>query len=261
MKNLKSKIKRSISFILYFFGFYKRQLNGKAIVLVFHRVDDSLADKKLTCSSYMFKEICQFAKQYFNVISLPDLINKLNNNQDVSNNLVITFDDGYLDNYEVAAPILKQLNLPATFFIATDFIESNRVTWWDKEDDIVSKWMSWDQVRELKKMGFDIAAHTKNHIDLGVIIGEEAVEEIKGSKDRLEQELSETINLFCYPYGRKEQMTEENRQIVRELGFICCPSAYGGLVDTGSDPFYMQRFPVDNYYQSSLEFGLELLRQ
>ena len=257
MKN----IKKAIGYGLFKTGAYNLLFKNKAVVLLFHRVDDNLADKKLTCTSKMFADICEFCKQHFNVITLTELINKLNTEQDISGDLVITFDDGYLDNYEIAAPILKKLDLPACFFIATDFIGSNHTTWWDKQDGVTSIWMDWDQVRQLRSWGFEVAAHTKNHVDLGKVTGDEALEEIRGSKERLEKELSEQIDLFCYPYGRKEQITEENRQLVKDLGFICCPSAYGGLVTNNTDPFRMLRMPVDNYYQSSWEFGLEILRE
>ncbi len=254
-------IKQIIGWFLYTTCLYKYFLKNKAVVLLFHRVDDALADKKLTCSSRQFENICDFVKKYFNVISLTELVDKLNNNQDVSFDLVITFDDGYLDNYEVAAPILKKLDAKACFFIATDFIGSDHVPWWDEVDGIIPKWMSWEQVRKLREWGFEIAAHTKNHLDLGKITGEKALDEIKGSKDRLEAELSESVNLFCYPYGRKEQITEENRNLVKELGFICCPSAYGGLVTNETDPFKMLRMPVDSWHKSSWDLGLDILRE
>ena len=69
--------------------------------------------------------------------------------------------------------------------------------------------MNWDQVRQMRDWGFEIAAHTKNHVDLGKVSGKEALDEIQGSRERLEKELSESVDLFCYPYGRKEQITEE----------------------------------------------------
>ena len=261
LNTIKETIRSMIGLIVYQSGLYKILFGKKAIVLLFHRVDDSIADKRLTCSSKLFDEICLFAKKYFNVITLTELIEKLNNNQDISGDLVITFDDGYLDNYEVAAPILKKHGLSACFFIATDFIGTDHVTWWDKEDDIQSRWMNWDQVREMRKWGFEIAAHTKNHIDLGKTHGETALQEIKGSKDRLETELSENINLFCYPFGRKEQITEENRELVKELGFICCPSAYGGAVTADTDPYRMRRMSVDSGFYSKWDVALDILRQ
>ncbi len=254
------KIKVLLGYLVFKTGLYKFFLRNKAIVLLFHRVDDALAHKRLTCSTKMFDSICQLAKNHFNVISLTELVNKLNAGKDISNDMVISFDDGYLDNYQYAAPILREHGLDACFFIATDFIGSEHTTWWDKEDDVKSTWMNWDQVREMRRWGFEIAAHTKNHVDLGKVDRDVAYQEIKGSKDRLEQELGEPINLFCYPYGRKEQITEENRQIVRDLGFICCPSAYGGLVENNSDPFYMLRTPVDSYYETAWDFAFDLIR-
>jgi peptidoglycan/xylan/chitin deacetylase (PgdA/CDA1 family) len=81
--------------------------------------------------------------------------------------LSITFDDGYRDNYEVAAPILKRLDLPATFFVTTGFIGTRRVAPWDQNLVRQPGWMDWDQVRSLASQGFEIGCHTDTHIDMG----------------------------------------------------------------------------------------------
>src|ERR1051325_1885648 len=97
----------------------------------------------------------------------------------------------------------------ACFLIRTDFIGSTRVPFWDAELGIESRWMSWDDVRSLNARGFEIGAHTMNHVDLGVVQGAEAVREIVGSRQRLTRELGEETPLFSYPFGRADQMTPD----------------------------------------------------
>jgi peptidoglycan/xylan/chitin deacetylase (PgdA/CDA1 family) len=114
-------------------------------------------------------------------------------------------------------------------------------------------------VRELRKRGFEIGSHTMNHVDLGKIVGTEAEAEIRGSKQRLVSELGDSSELFSYPYGRIDQLTEDNREAVARAGYRCCISAYGGAVDAKTDPFRVKRTPISPWYQSPYHFGFEAL--
>ena len=72
----------------------------------------------------------------------------------INGTAVITFDDGYDDGASVAAPILKNLGLPATFFVTTNFIGSNAQATWDTANSVRSKWMSWADIRRLDALQF-----------------------------------------------------------------------------------------------------------
>jgi peptidoglycan/xylan/chitin deacetylase (PgdA/CDA1 family) len=191
-------------------------------------------------------------------VSFRTLIAKLDRREDISNHLAVTFDDGYRDNRRAANELLRR-SMPACFFIATEFIGSQRVPWWDAEAGIQSEWMSWDDVRSLRDDGFELGAHTKNHVDLAVVSGDEAMEEIAGSARRLAAETGVRIDQFSYPYGRPNQITEENRDIVRNAGFVCCPSAYGGTVRKGNDPFCICRTAISPWHISPYQFGFEAI--
>ena len=172
---------------------------------------------------------------------------------------MITFDDGYKDNCEVAARELQRHGLTACFFIATELIGSSRVPPWDAELGIASRWMSWDDVRDLRARGFEIGAHTMNHVDLGAVHGTDAAREIVGSRRRIREEVGIHTPFFSYPFGRADQITEENRGVVRQVGFETCLSAYGGVVRPGSDPFDLKRIAVSPWYISPYQFGFEVM--
>jgi peptidoglycan/xylan/chitin deacetylase (PgdA/CDA1 family) len=240
---------------------YRLLLRNTAVIVLFHRVDDALVGDPLSCSRREFQAFCDFFRRYFRVVSLEALVGKLSRREDISRHLVITFDDGYLDNLEVAAHELKRRGLPACFFVATSFIGSQHVPFWDAEKGIASRWMTWDDVRRLRTEGFEVGAHTMHHVDLGRTQRTEAVREIAGSRASLEQALGTDIRLFSYPFGRRGNITEENRAEVRNAGFRCCVSAFGGVVTRLTDPFHMQRVPVGLWYRSPYEFGFEVLRE
>ena len=141
----------------------------------------------------------------------------------------------------------------------TGFIGTDRVAPWDNEAGIESQWMSWDDVRALGGSGFEIGAHTVNHVDLGTTALNEASVEIAESKRRLEDELGRKITMFSYPFGRADQITEENRGVVRDAGFSCCFSAYGGTVGPQDDPYRLERTPISLWYASPFQFGFETM--
>jgi len=119
--------------------------------------------------------------------------------------------------------------------------------------------MNWDQVRSLRARGHDLGSHTQTHPDLGVISKDDARREIGGGSSRLDSELGEHSGLFAYPFGRRKNMSEENRSVLKELELRCCLSAFGGTVRPNDDPLRLKRITVSSWFVSPYQFGLELL--
>ncbi len=259
LDSVKRKGKAALGHLAYRTGLYRRYLTDRAVIVVFHRVDDALDGDHISVTTRAFREFCGFFGRYFHIVSPSELLDKLRAGEDISGHLAITFDDGYKDNFTNAAPELLRQKLPACFFVATNFIESNAIPWWDAEVGITPEWMTWDDVRTMHRQGFEFGPHTLNHIDLGKVVGEEACTEIAGSKAKLESELQAETTLFSFPYGRPHQMCDDNREIVEEAGLSCCMSAHGGVVTPDTDPYDVPRMAISNWYLSTYQFGFELL--
>ena len=232
-------------------------LGDQGVVVAFHRVSDIQRDP-LTCSVKDFEAFCRFFRRHFTVISLGEMVARLDGGRPLDRTLAVTFDDGYLDNYEHAAPILRDLGLPATFFVVTDYIGSDMVPWWDRACDPPPRWMTWDHLRHLRESGFEIGAHTRTHADLGAVTGARAEWEICGARRELEARLGAPVELFAYPYGRAENMTEPNRELVRRAGFRCCASCHGGVNARGGDAFRLRRIPITSWFATPGQFALEV---
>jgi peptidoglycan/xylan/chitin deacetylase (PgdA/CDA1 family) len=258
---MKRRLKTWLGTLLYASGVYRPLFRGRAVVVAFHRVRDDLPGNPVTCTTREFREYCVFFRKYFRVVSLAELFRRLDAGEDVSRCLAITFDDGYTDNLEVVAPELQRLGLPACFFVATDYIGTARVPWWDEEYGVKTRWLTWEQVRALHSAGFEVGGHTCNHVDLGLVSGQEARAEIEGSRQRLQQELGTPVRFFSYPYGRRHQMLPENVAHVRAAGFDACFSAYGGSIRPGDDRFALLRTPVTPWHRSPGQLGYELAIQ
>jgi peptidoglycan/xylan/chitin deacetylase (PgdA/CDA1 family) len=258
MLELRRPLKSILGRLVFRTGLYRRLQFGCGAIVVFHRIDDRYPTDPITISWKAFDEFIDFFQRYFEVIPLGELLDRLHDGRPIENTLAITFDDGYLDNVEAARRLTKA-QLPATFFITTGFVESTLVPWWDRDQGIQSEWMTWSDVREVRAMGFEIGAHTQNHIDLGVARGAEAEREIAGSREILEQRIGEPITQFSYPFGRPSEMTDENRQLVRDVGLRCSPSAFGGNVAPGDSPYHLNRQPICRWHLSAFQFGWEYL--
>lgn len=245
--------------IIFGAGLHHRLLRGRAVIALFHRVDARWADRPITLTEGEFDRYCHFFSRYFRVIPLSGLLDRLENGDDISSCLAITFDDGYRDNLERAVPILERHGLPATFFLTTGFIGTDRVPSWDARAGVKSEWLDWSGVADLVRRGFDVGAHTVSHPDLGLTEGRVAQREIAGSKEELEAQLGMTVPHFAYPFGGRNRLSEANRKRVRQAGFRCCLSAYGGLVTRTVDPFHLPRVTADRWFRSPYHWGMMLL--
>jgi peptidoglycan/xylan/chitin deacetylase (PgdA/CDA1 family) len=254
------RVKALLGNALYRTGTYRKYWRNRAVIVVFHRIDDRYPSDPITCGVKQFNAYCDFFQRYFIVVSLGELLDKLRDGADISRHLVITFDDGYLDNARTAAVELKRRKLPACFFVTTGFLGTTTRAWWDRMRFVPSQWMSWDDVRQLHAEGFEIAPHTVTHPDLAYLSGAGSVSEILGSKEQLERELGVPARYFCYPFGGSDQISEENLALVRNVGFRCCFSACGGTVHPGADVYNLKRTSIISWYASPYQFGFEVLR-
>jgi peptidoglycan/xylan/chitin deacetylase (PgdA/CDA1 family) len=254
---IKSQIKTICGGLAAASGIYARKFEANMTVVTFHRVTDEIPEDGLTCSSRKFAQFCSFFRRHFTVLSLADQIQQYHAGKSLGGTLSITFDDGYLNNLEVAAPILKSHSLPATFFVTTGFIGSEVVPYWDKELPRAQPWMNWSQLRALNAMGFAIGNHTDTHLDLGRASPDDIRTELATSKRKLAEALGRPSRLFAYPFGGKEHITEPARNLVREAGFECCVSSFGGLNNVSPDPFNIMRVSIAGWFRTPDQFGFE----
>jgi peptidoglycan/xylan/chitin deacetylase (PgdA/CDA1 family) len=258
MDKIKGRVKSGLGEMIFRSRLDKLLLSGVAVVIGFHRVNNSTVGDGLTCSVEMFERYCRFFARYFRVVSLRELVEKIERKASFERELVITFDDGYRDNYEFAAPILTRMGLPATFFVVSQFIGTESVAWWDRGLVGPQRWMSWEELRWLHDQGFEIGSHTRTHINLGDTSCKEACDEILGSRLDLEEKLSARVELFAYPYGGKQNITVANRELIKAAGFRCCCSGYGGVNSNGTDPFDIKRIGISPWFESPHHLGCEI---
>jgi len=129
--------------------------------------------------------------------------------------VVITFDDGTLDFWEHARPVLERVGFTATLFVVSGFVGGRSS--WDRvlgEPDRLL--MSWDQIRQLHRQGFELGSHTHNHRPLTELSDEETRSELSRSRRKLEDELGVAPEFLAYPRGFYD---ERHKRLVREAGY------------------------------------------
>jgi peptidoglycan/xylan/chitin deacetylase (PgdA/CDA1 family) len=286
-------------------------------VLAYHRIgaepDHAFRyDSELISSTPdEFLRELQFLRRNFDVLSMREFVDGLAQPKTLPlRPALITFDDGYRDNYDVALPVLRGAGLPATFFVATRIVGTSSIPWWDaiscamkysRADSIPSpfpadparfsldarhrqasirrflghmkntRWsealaaleklkadtqvdpaacgedrlfMSWDEVRELKKAGMDIGAHTRTHPIVANLDGEaELMDEIDGSYHDITKELHQPPLAFAYPVGSTSAMSASADSRLRSAGFSVAFSYVHTrlLASHVSDPFRIPR--------------------
>lgn len=240
-------------------GAFARNFRTKLLVVAFHRVNDRLPPDGLTCTVDQFTAFCAFFAKYFRVVALSEQVQGCVEGREMGGTLSITFDDGYADNFEIAAPILREHGLPATFFVTTGFLGTQYMAPWDVALPVHPGWMTWEQVRLLVAQGFDIGSHTDMHLDLGSSSAETVRADLALSKSKIQDATGIDTRFFAYPFGRREHISERSLEIVRELGFDCCLGCYGGTNPPLADPYHLNRIGIAEWFATPDQFGFELM--
>jgi peptidoglycan/xylan/chitin deacetylase (PgdA/CDA1 family) len=231
-------------------------LRGSPIaILNFHRVTDDLPEDDLTVSTTRFEALCHMLAKRFRIVPLAEVFRAVRSGRPFpSRTVALTFDDGYRDNL-LAARTLARHHLPACFFITTSFIDSSKEFDWDRGAAHIPK-LTWDEVREMDRMGFEIGSHTHTHPDLGAVSLEEARYELAESKRVLEIHLRHRVSWFAFPFGRAECFPRARWPLVREAGYEGCVSVFNEFVCAGADPQMLPRFGVPVCSPLALEVQL-----
>lgn len=114
------------------FPFVKRRRYRNIQILLYHRVNDDEDPFFPATPIRVFAKQMDYLKQNFHICSLEEAVDRMRRCDIPDNTIVITFDDGYKDNYLNAFPILKKFAIPAAIFLATDAIGSGKILWHDK---------------------------------------------------------------------------------------------------------------------------------
>jgi peptidoglycan/xylan/chitin deacetylase (PgdA/CDA1 family) len=181
----------------------------------------------------------------FNIIPLKDVVMCLRRKLPLPpRSIVITFDDGFKNFYDVAYPILNNLGFSATVFLVPGHCGKNNKWEGQSEKVPILDLLGWEEIREMANNGIDFGAHTMNHADLPELSIERASEEVVNSKQMIEKNLGKNVQFFAYPYG---SLNSEIKAVIKN-NFLAACSVRLDVVNINSDIFALPR--VEMYYFS-----------
>lgn len=214
-------------------SYSKNQKDFSIPVLMYHSI--SKDEKGLfTVPKDTFYEHMKYLKDNnYKTLTLDELYSHLTNEIPFSDkSVVITFDDGYTDNYENAYPILKEFGLKATIFTITDYIDNS------------SYFMNSDQLKELSLNGIDIESHTTDHSKLDKLSKEDRLENLKKSKNTIEKLLDKKVNYITYPFGKFNKEVIED---VKEAGYKMALTTKRGFANISNELYELRRVFISGH--------------
>ncbi len=217
-------------------------------VLMYHRIvnDKQLAEKSSLClhTSTFRKHLEMINRLGLTPVTFRDVKLFMQGKLRLPKKpVIITFDDGYLDTYSNACPLMIDYGMRAVIFVMGDRKLIDNA--WDKKNIRVpiAPLMSDGQIKELHEKGFEIGAHSVNHSDLNKMTWDEAYSEVKNSKLILESILGCPVLSFAYPYG---SLNSKVKLITEDCGFHFACSVYSGPPAFGKDLFEIRRLTIKN---------------
>ena len=246
LKHIVDKIEKK------YFSLYVDKKKYEVPVVMYHRVINNSENEGIY-GTYIYENIFRQHMQYlkdnnFDVITFEDL-NKIgwrNRFQRNKKYIMITFDDGYVDNYNLAFPILKEFGFKATIFLMGESTYNE----WDvnaggeKKFELMDKFM----IKEMQDYGIEFGAHTFNHPKLNKLSEEEIRHQIVDVKKPLEEKIEKEIITFAYPYGI---LNDHAKKMAREAGYTFTVSTDSGSVCLSDDLYQIRRiaiFPNTNLF-------------
>jgi biofilm PGA synthesis lipoprotein PgaB len=223
------------------------------VVLQYHHVSSATPASTSISPQQFASHLNWLADNGFHVVPLAEALDKIRAGEALPDKTAaITFDDGYLDNYTTAFPLLKERGWPFTIFVNPAPHDAGQ-----------SGWASWEQLREMAAAGATIANHTSDHSFLIRRNQGESDEawldrnrqDIERAEQRIEEETGQSHKLLAYPYGESNKAI---RKLITDMGFI----AFGqqsGSVSGSSDFADLPRFPLSGIYSALDSFKTKML--
>lgn len=200
-------------------------------ILLYHRIDVSPINSRYYVPPEKFEQEIKALQDWgYTTISTQMLVQAISMGRELPPHpILITFDDGHLDNYANAFPIMQKYGFTGVLYIVANYLGTDG-------------FMNRDEILAMHDAGWEVGSHSLNHYDLTKLSPQEQRSEIVGSKERLEKELGIDILTFAYPFGARDAAVTD---YVRFAGYIAAMGAEGYTDSQGEwNLFNLQRVEI-----------------
>ena len=197
----------------------------------------------------------------YRTVNLPEAVRLLASGEPCDQSVAITFDDGYRDFLQFAFPALNQFGFTATVYLPTAYIGAGPIAFKGKDC------LTWAEVRELRKHNIYFGSHTVTHPQLSTLDDVSVLQELRVSKQVIEEQLGEAIDSFSYPYAfpeERQRFTKMLREALINCGYDQGVSTRIGLARRNEDCYFLRRLPMNSLddrplFLAKLEGGYDWL--
>jgi peptidoglycan/xylan/chitin deacetylase (PgdA/CDA1 family) len=228
---IKQTIKRIFSI------FYPATYKSGLLVLNYHSVqpghDFSLAPEE-------FEKQMAYLKSNFRVVTNDGV-------EGSGVRVLITFDDGYENNYTYAFPILQKYDLPTTIFLLTDFVFNGQMINDNWAEYKGLKPLKKEQITEMSAKNITFGSHSKTHPRFSDLSTDQFIDEIVSSKKIIEQNIGKNVDTFAFPFGQKRDYGHYDGKIFEQSGYKMVLTTDWGINVGNFDPMHVKRIRIDHF--------------
>ena len=215
------------------------------LILEYHKVNDWSQDAYTVPTAEFAAQMDELLAQGYTTISLLDFLRAKKGKQPLPEKpLILTFDDGYIDNYTDMLPILEARGMKGTVFMVTNNIGK-------------PGYLSWRALKDMETRGIEIGSHTANHIPLTEMPPADAENELRVSKLIMEWNGLRTVFVFSYPNGKYADYITE---LLKQNEYLAAVTGDPGLNTMATDPYLLQRVNIPRPKWGLTEFRLRLYK-
>jgi len=237
-------------------NWYRRLKSRYSVtILAHHLVSDS--PHRMGISTEDFWRRILFLQRHYRILSLSDADRLLRSGSVSASAVVLTFDDGYCDNFISLRAVAEETGIPVVMFVATQPIEAHQ----EFDHDLAAGTrgffpLTWDQIEDWSRRGVEFGSHTRTHFDCGSSDQSILEQEIAGSRTDLESRLGRPSRFFAFPFGKRENMSAEAKHLAASTYSIFL-SSFGGenLPQKGASRQHLLR---KGFYYDAWELELEM---
>lgn len=243
---MRLKIKQAALHLLAVVGYllglplWRRLFGGECEIriLTYHSVHPW--GNELSVRPSEFERQLQFLAKYYGILSLEQAVELLERGRLPERpSVVLTFDDGFADNYHFAFPALERQKIPATIFQLTGL---RKAAYLSDAPELLSD----EAVREMSARGIDFGSHGETHRRLALLSEEEALSEMIKSRKKIESLTGKPPHFFAYPYGRFQDFDSTTEELARRAGYKMAFSAIYGTNGPEGNRYRLKRIGIES---------------
>lgn len=188
------------------------------VTLLYHIINRSVCDKIALAEEAFEAQLSYLQTNGYTVLSLEQAIDILEGTHTAPRRaILLTFDDGYRDNFSTALPLLQSYGMVATEFVISAYVGRNNR--WNPKACYDVNHMTWDELRLWQQAGCSIGGHTHTHLCMTRLDEIELYGEVVRNKSVLEEHLETPMRAFSYPYGAFNPLVQHVVSELYEVAF------------------------------------------